>query len=630
MQILTLFSVTVILVIFTFILIKIEQTRAYETSIKTFSQIEQILEENQKELTDIRQAYAQTCIHNAETISLIIENDPDIVYDTEKLKKIAEITEVDEIHIFDSTGRIFAGTHPEYFNYTFDSGEQMRFFKPLLEDKSLQLIQDITPNTAEEKLMQYSALWSRNGDFIVQVGMEPVNVMKVTRKNELSHIFSLFAVSPEASYYAIDAETGEIIGTSVEENIGKNTDEIGLPFDSIKAETHGFPATINEKKTYCVFKKAGDIYLGRIVLSSELYQQIPTTSFLLAACLAIIALVLSYAATSYMNRYVVKKIQAVNAQLRSIADGNLDETINIHSSLEFSELSTYLNIMIKSLLDNNKKMSYVLSKANRYIGVYEYNPHMKKVRFTEYIPMILGIDAEEAERLSSDYNLFKSFIDNIRRNTVPNESGIYRLSEKSKQYVRLEELNENNKIFGVAVNVTSEIMQRKALEFERDADPLTGLYNRRGLDNKLASLFKKPEKLGCSAFVMIDADGLKTINDTYGHEKGDIYLKNIARMIHHFGPKCSIAARQGGDEFILFLYQYDNEEELVNAIHDLEMIQDCGSAQLDDTTCVRLSFSLGYSLFKTNMTYWELIGEADKKMYENKRRRKKDCPSAPA
>lgn len=624
MQLITLFSVAVILIMVTFILVMIEQNRAYETAVKTFSQIEQILAENQKELADAQQEYTQTCIHNAETISRIIENEPDIVYDTEELKRIAEITEVDEIHIFDNTGRIFAGTHPEYFNYTFDSGEQMRFFKPLLEDKTLQLVQDITPNTAEGKLMQYSALWSRTGDFIVQVGMEPVNVMKITEKNELSHIFSLFAVSPEAGYCAIDAETGEIIGATLAKYIGRNINEIGLTIDNIQTNTHGFPATIDGNKTYCVFKKADNIYLGRIVLNNELYQQIPTISFLLAACLALIALILSHAATSYINRYVVERIQEVNQKLRSISDGNLDESIDIQSSLEFSELSTYLNMMIKSLLDNSKKMSYVLSKANRYIGVYEYNPHMNKVRFTEYIPMILGIDADEAERLASNYNLFKSFIDNIRRNPVPNEPGIYRLSEQAEQYVRLEELDENNKIFGVAINVTSEIIRRRALEFERDADLLTGLYNRRGLDNKLASLFKEPEKLGFSAFVLIDADGLKAVNDTYGHEKGDIYLKNIARMIHNFGSKSSIAARQGGDEFILFLYQYDSEEELLNAIHALEGIQDWGTAQIDDKTFVRLSFSLGYSLTKADMTYSELIIEADKRMYENKRRRKKD------
>ncbi len=509
MQMLTFFSLTLILIVIVYIQTTIEQRRAHDMAMRTFSQIEQVLEENQKELSEIQETYRKTCLHNAEAIARIIEGEPDIVYHTEELKKIAEITEVDEIHIFDNTGRVYAGTHPEYFGYTFDSGEQIMFFKPMLEDKSLQLVQDITPNTAQGKLMQYSALWSRNGDFIVQIGMEPVSVMKVTEKNELSYIFSLLRVNPEANYYAIDTETGEIVGATASEHVGKKADAIGLDFDNIEANKYGFFATIGGEKTYCVFKKAGDNYLGRVILSSELYQRIPTTAFQFAVCLIVTALILSHAATSYMNKYVVERIHEVNQKLHSITSGNLNETIDIQSSFEFSELSSYLNSMIKKL------------------------------------------------------------------------------------------------------------------ELERDIDLLTGLYNRRGMDNRLTALFQEPEKLGCSAFIMIDADGLKEINDTYGNEKGDLYLKNIAHIINNFGSKCSITARQSGDEFILFLYGYDNERELIDTIRTLEHIQNHSTAQLDTDICTRLGFSFGYCVTKPDITYPELIKEADKKMYENKRERKK-------
>ena len=79
-------------------------------------------------------------------------SEPSVSEDMEELKRIAALMEVDEIHIFDKTGRIVAGTHPEYYDYTFDSGEQMSFFKPMLEDRSLKLVQDVTPNTAEGKM----------------------------------------------------------------------------------------------------------------------------------------------------------------------------------------------------------------------------------------------------------------------------------------------------------------------------------------------------------------------------------------------------------------------------------------------------------------------------------------------
>ena len=70
---------------------------------------------------------------------------------------------------------------------------------------------------------------------------------------------------------------------------------------------------------------------------------------------------------------------------------------------------------------------------------------------------------------------------------------------------------------------------------------------RRGLDSRLERLFAMAEDLGYYAVIMIDADGLKDINDNYGHDKGDIYLRKIADTINAFDPQNSVAARQGGD-----------------------------------------------------------------------------------
>ena len=167
-----------------------------------------------------------------------------------KLKNIAELMEVDEIHIFDKTGRIYAGTHPQYYDFTFDSGDQMRFFKPMLNDKSLKLVQEITPNTAEAKMMQYSALWSKNEEFIVQIGMEPVNVMKASAKNELSFLFSLFRVNLEAGYYAIDSQSGEIVGSTDLTLVGKNLSQLGFTLDSLPDYESGRHGVVNGVKSY--------------------------------------------------------------------------------------------------------------------------------------------------------------------------------------------------------------------------------------------------------------------------------------------------------------------------------------------------------------------------------------------
>lgn len=616
----TLTLVTIILLITLLIQTVNERRQTYENAMDTLQQIELVLEENKKELVEIREEYRQTCLHNAETIARIIEGDPNAMNDVDELKEIAVSVEVDEIHIFDKTGRIFAGTHPKYFNYTFDSGEQMRFFKPMLKDKSLKLVQDITPNTAENKPMQYSALWSRNKKFIVQVGMEPVNVAKVTEKNEMSYIFSLFRVNPEAGYYAIDTTTGEITGSTESEDIGKQLTEAGFEFDDLENTEYGFYKTIAGRYSYCVFKEIDSNYVGQVVSVRSLYQRIPMGLLTLFVCLAVISVVLIHAVMSHMNKYVVNEIHGLNQKLNSISSGNLDETIDIRSSAELSALSDYINRMVKSLLNNSKKMSYVLSKTGLYIGIYEYDQNMSRVRYTKYIPQIFSLDENAMEELATDIDQFKRFMKELHKNPVPDEQGVYQIKEK---YIRLGETVSSEDVFGIAIDVTAEISKRREIETERDIDPLTGLYNRRGLDIRLRELFDRPDQLGHSAIIMIDADGLKKVNDTYGHESGDSYIRKVAEAIDCFGTKSSVASRQGGDEFVLFLYGYDSEEELIKTVEELKLIQDNTIADISKNHEIPIRFSFGYSLVRGSVNYQTLLQEADERMYQDKLKRRR-------
>lgn len=620
------YKITCVLVIFILamlvcIQITTEQRQARETGERTLLQIEAVLEENQSELAEIQEEYKQSCLHNAETVARIIQEDPEVLDSVEELKEIAALVEVDEIHVFDTTGRIFTGTHPQYFDYTFDSGEQIGFFKPMLEDKTLKLVQDITPNTAEGKPMQYSAVWSENGAFIVQVGMEPVNVMKETEKNELSYIFSLFRVNPEANYYAIDGESGEIVGSTALETVGMDASEIGFDLERLQEGDTGFHAKINGKRAFCVFQKVDSNYIGRVVGVDSLYKKIPTTTFWIFLSLIIVAFFLAKAVVRYMNRYVVTEIDDINEKLKSITDGNLEEYVDIRSSAEFAQLSSYVNSMVKSLLSSNKKMSYVLSKTNIHIGTYEYGGRMEKVHYTEYMPKILSLAPERMEQLALKPEAFAEFLDEIREHPASGEQGVY---QQGDQYIRLEEIREGEAVFGVAVDVTAETVRRIEIEKERDVDVLTGLYSRRGLDRRLAQLFEQPENLRESAILMIDADNLKGINDTYGHEKGDIYLKKIGEAISEVGTQNRIAARQGGDEFVLFLYGYDDREELDSAIRELEYIQSNRFAALDQNVNIPLRFSLGYCIVDGETDYSALLKEADRKMYRNKMQRKKE------
>lgn len=440
------------------------------------------------------------------------------------------------------------------------------------------------------------------------------------QKDSISDIFASLRINPDTDYYAIDRETHKIIGSTDSNTVGLTADQIGITPSTIHKKPEGFHARVNNKWSFCVFKQTGAYYLGRIITAESLYQRVPSTVFWVSLGFVLLALSLAQSVIRYMNKYIVKNIEALNQKLNSVANGNENEIFDIGGSEEFTKLNQYITVMIKNLMDHSKKMSYALSKTNVHIGIYEYGSQLKKLQYTEYIPIIFSINELKMDYFSKHPTEFQAFLDNIRKNPINLEEEIYQYKDR---FIRLEEMEDDGEIFGIAMDVTHQTLEIMKIEQERDIDTLTDLYNRRGLDNQLEQLFSKPDKLGYSALFMIDGDGLKGINDTYGHDKGDIYLKKIGETIAAVGTKGNLSSRQGGDEFVLFLYGYETEEELMTDIRIVDSIRDNTMVELDKDIEIPLRFSLGYSLIDDNTDYQALLKRADEKMYQNKLERKK-------
>ena len=581
------------LMVASIIQLKIEHERVQAEALHSFSHIEQILTENQQELEIIQDEYRKTCLLNAKVVSRLIESSPEMLYDLDDLKTLASHLEIDEIHFFDKTGRIFSGTHPEYYNFTFDSGEQMKFFKPLLNDYSLELVQEITPNTAEDKLMQYSAIWNRNKEYIIQIGMEPINVEKRTSKNQLSYIFSLFIDNPNVHYFAIDANSGTIVGSSLEGNVDLHCDEIGFSFNDIKNGEEELYNNICDKESYCIIRKIDSTYVAYVIHLSYLYREIPIIMGILCLCMTLIAVILTTSFNEYLKRNLVNKLHKINNLLSSITEGNLNQVVDVRNVYELSELSTHINTMVQSLFNSNSKLTYILSRTNFYLGTYEYNLANNRIQFSEYIPTLFSWDEEILKKLSTNADNFKNYIDDIRSNPVLYEENVYEIGDK---YIKIDEILENEHILGVVMDVTNTIKTRKQLVQEIHLDTLTGLYNHKGIQIKLDTLFSFPEALGYYAIIIIRADGLTKINTSYGADIGDFYLQKMANIITDFGIKNSIAARQWGGEFILFLYGYDSEKDVSKSIDLLAYIQNHTIIHLNNNMDVPIEFSFGYRI----------------------------------
>ena len=147
-----------------------------------------VIEKNEDDEKNMITSLKEDYIVRAKAVAYIINANPDAENNVDELKKIANLMSVDEIHLFDTTGKIYSGTIPEYYGYNFDSGDQMEYFKPMLEDKTLTMCQDVTPNTSEGKKMMYAITWDETGTRMVQVGIEPMRLLNEVKQNEISSI----------------------------------------------------------------------------------------------------------------------------------------------------------------------------------------------------------------------------------------------------------------------------------------------------------------------------------------------------------------------------------------------------------------------------------------------------------
>jgi diguanylate cyclase (GGDEF)-like protein len=112
--------------------------------------------------------------------------------------------------------------------------------------------------------------------------------------------------------------------------------------------------------------------------------------------------------------------------------------------------------------------------------------------------------------------------------------------------------------------------------------------------------------------MLLDIDGFKAFNDTYGHLKGDVVLKIIARIFTTQLRVSDTIARFGGDEFVVILPETNRRKALAIA----ERIRHAVSARSFGSA--RLSVSVGVSAYRSGLTPEQLLDEADRDMYRRK------------
>lgn len=214
----------------------------------------------------------------------------------------------------------------------------------------------------------------------------------------------------------------------------------------------------------------------------------------------------------------------------------------------------------------------------------------------------------------------------IAQEVITTASGEKRTLHTRKIAVR-DQHGTATHLIGVSLDISARIAYEAQIENLAFFDPLTKLPNRRLMADRLLQAMTMSKRTGMQgALLMIDLDNFKTLNDSMGHEMGDLLLIEVARRLTSILREGDTVARLGGDEFLIILRGLPNNEQAIVAVKQIaNKIQESlraayvlNAKQSDEHTHYCTS-SIGITLFRgTALKVDELIKRADTAMYQAK------------
>lgn len=299
-------------------------------------------------------------------------------------------------------------------------------------------------------------------------------------------------------------------------------------------------------------------------------------------------------------------MQLVNKVKNSNAEGPIKlDKINIE---EIDDLSKEIMNLSDRAYNSASKLSQILKLLNVPIGAFEYVFGEKNVFCTEGFFINMGIEGEFCNKQSIDIARFRHLINNLIRNPESDEyEDIYIVGHgKDKKYVQLKLINDNIRLWGIVSDETESVLERKKMEFERDYDVLTGLLNRMSFRKKAEEILRN-KLCNHGAVITINLDNLKSINSKYSYEYGDEYIKLAARVLSGYSSENTIVCRRSADEFIIFTYEGDNRENILNLIKDIHVNLKETHMNMPDGTSRKIRSTFGVAWYpEDSLEYHEL------------------------
>lgn len=322
--------------------------------------------------------------------------------------------------------------------------------------------------------------------------------------------------------------------------------------------------------------------------------------------------------------------QADIINLLKSMDGSITNSLAILSKININDfLHAYIesarNIVQISILDENQFI--IASSDERLIGQKLTNDNLPA-------STMLEIDGEIRYRTIIDYHMqAKNSNDKLMilidvSTYLAHENRLFTTATITAVIALLFALFTSRLIYYTAIEQSRKEKERlehlvqirtKEIELLSKTDPLTGLWNRRYLEETLESEFKRAKRYGTDlSILIIDLDHFKYINDTYGHMAGDEVLRQVSSKIKKHHRETDFIGRYGGEEMVVILPETNTQTSLKVANAVREAIAQ--EPVLFESYSITVTASIGVSgLNGDHVNYATIFAEADEALYNAKK-----------
>ena len=271
-----------------------------------------------------------------------------------------------------------------------------------------------------------------------------------------------------------------------------------------------------------------------------------------------------------MQKFIIKRYEA-------------DKSIVKQKTEDIAKLVTlmgkYLNDAIHSSVNSSSSVSNIKGQLEAF-NISNANPDELSKLQTKLIAAASSIE-NEMQKVGVNFNSSKNQIKSLEKEVKELKSQITTIKKESKY------------------DFLTKLLTRKAYEVEVKNFESNYLRN---------SVYY--------AIIFLDIDHFKNINDTYGHDAGDVILSTFAKVLKHQTRKIDIIGRYGGEEFIAIVH-YNNEEDLTHYLSRIKSIVHENAFIYKDQE-IKIKFSAGVVLRHLHESYEEALKQADDLLYEAK------------